>query len=122
MGRQGLSRLSSPLAHDGWLRGSFPADLAINRVDKQLRDLLLVRSDRPKVRQRLSQRRVFIEHTRAVMALPTALVRFHRTEEPRHPASVRTRSEATKCRRSRLDTRTPAASRAYSMPELSRML
>jgi hypothetical protein len=65
---------------------------------------------------------VFIEHTRAVVALPTALVRFDRTEEPRHQASVRTRDEATKCRRSQLGHPNSGDFRAYSMPELSRML
>jgi hypothetical protein len=64
-----------------WLRGAF------------LRGFLLVRSDRPKVFQRLGQRRVLVEHTRAVVALPPTLSRFDRTEEPRHQARVGTRDE-----------------------------
>jgi hypothetical protein len=35
------------------LRGTFPADLTVKRVDKHLRGFRLVRSDRPKVLQRL---------------------------------------------------------------------
>jgi hypothetical protein len=76
-----------------WLRGAFPTDLTIDCVDKQLRGFLLVRSDRPKVFQRLGQRRVLVEHTRAVVALPPTLSRFDRTEEPRHQARVGTRDE-----------------------------
>jgi hypothetical protein len=63
-----------------WLRGAFPTDLTVKRVDKHLCDIRLVRSGRRQ--QRLSQRRVFIEHTRAVMALPPALIRLNRPEEP----------------------------------------
>jgi hypothetical protein len=51
---------AQPLA----LRGAFPADLTIKCVDKHLRGFRLVRSDRPKVLQRLGQRRVLVEHAR----------------------------------------------------------
>jgi hypothetical protein len=102
MGRQGRDahRCPRPDPRPGCLRGTFPADLTIKRVDEQLCGLRLVRSDPPKVFQRLRERRVLVEHTRPVVALPPTLVRLDRTKEPGHPASVSTRDETSQCRRS----------------------
>jgi hypothetical protein len=82
--------------------GDLPVDLAPERVNEHLRSSVQLCCEHTQVVQRICERRMCVKHSRAVVALSLTLRRLDCTVEPRHPAIVRTRGEASKWRRSRL--------------------